>query len=139
MKKVRKRVKIRNRYIQSTTPDPGVTTSQLVITNKSQDVSPFQQVATRHYQADARKHNKNNPEITLLIHKRSTALERSVKTFYWRAYWFHGAPTPPLSDGHTLPDSTNGRVTDSKIACPFVSVRMRFLSVRHAVNAFRVR
>ena len=40
---------------------------------------------------------------------------------------------------HTLPDSANGRVTDSKILCPFVSVRMRFLSVPHAVNAFRVR
>ena len=40
---------------------------------------------------------------------------------------------------HTLPDSANGRVTDSKILCPFVSVRMRFLSVPRAVNAFRVR
>ena len=40
---------------------------------------------------------------------------------------------------HTLPDSANGRVTDSKILCPFVSVRVRFLSVPHAVNAFRVR
>ena len=44
-----------------------------------------------------------------------------------------------LSDCHTLPDSTNGRVTDSKILCPFVSVHMRFLSVPRAVNAFRVR
>ena len=40
---------------------------------------------------------------------------------------------------HTLPDSTNGRVTDSKILSPFVSVGMPFLSVSHAVNAFRVR
>ena len=40
---------------------------------------------------------------------------------------------------HTLPDSANGRVTDNKILCPFVSVHMRFLSVTHAVNAFRVR
>ena len=45
----------------------------------------------------------------------------------------------PLSDCHTLPDSTNGCVTDSNIICPFVSVGMRFLSVPHAVNAFRVR
>ena len=44
-----------------------------------------------------------------------------------------------LSDCHTLPDSANGRVTDSNILCPFVSVRMRFLSVRHAVDAFLVR
>ena len=42
-----------------------------------------------------------------------------------------------LSDCHTLPDSANGRLTDSKILCPFVSVHMRFLSVE--VNAFRVR
>ena len=40
---------------------------------------------------------------------------------------------------HTLPDSANGRVTDSKFLSPFVSVRMRFLSVPRAVNAFRVR
>ena len=40
---------------------------------------------------------------------------------------------------HTLPDSANGRVTDSNILCPFVSVRMRFLSVPNAVNTFRVR
>ena len=44
-----------------------------------------------------------------------------------------------LSDCHSLPDSANGRVTDSKILCPFLSVHMRFLSVPHAVNAFRVR
>ena len=44
-----------------------------------------------------------------------------------------------LSDCHTLPESTNGRVTDSKILCQFVSVCIRFLSVPHAVNAFRVR
>ena len=39
-----------------------------------------------------------------------------------------------ITDCHTLPD---GRVKDSKILCPFVSVHMRFLSVPHAVNAFR--
>ena len=44
-----------------------------------------------------------------------------------------------FSDCHTLPDSTNGRVTDSRIICPFVSVRMRFLFVLHAVNALHVR
>ena len=42
-----------------------------------------------------------------------------------------------LSDCHTLPDSANGRVTDSKILCPFMSVRMRFLSVRHACVCVR--
>ena len=40
---------------------------------------------------------------------------------------------------HILPDSANGRAADSKILCPFVSIRMRFLSVPHAVNVFRVR
>ena len=44
-----------------------------------------------------------------------------------------------LSNCHTIPDSANVRVTDGKILSPFVSIRMRFLSVRHAVNAFRVR
>ena len=44
-----------------------------------------------------------------------------------------------LSDCHTLPDSTNGCVTESKIICPFVSVCMRFLSVPHAVNALCVK
>ena len=33
----------------------------------------------------------------------------------------------------------NGRETDSKILSPFVPVRMRFLSVPHAVKGFRVR
>ena len=41
--------------------------------------------------------------------------------------------------GHTLPDSGNVRVTDNKILIPFVTVRMRFLSVPHAVNVFHVR
>ena len=52
---------------------------------------------------------------------------------------FHFLVPTSLRPCHTLPDSANGRVTDSKILCPFVSVRMRFLSVPRAVNAFRVR
>ena len=45
-----------------------------------------------------------------------------------------------LRDCHTLLDtcSANGRLTDSKILCPFESIHMRFLSVPHVVNAFRV-
>ena len=43
------------------------------------------------------------------------------------------------NDCHTLPDSANGCVTDSKVLCPFVSVRMRFLYAPHAANAFPVR
>ena len=45
----------------------------------------------------------------------------------------------PLCSCHTLPDSVNGRPTDSKFCNPFVSVRMRFLSVSCAANAFLVR
>ena len=43
------------------------------------------------------------------------------------------------SDCHTLSDSTNGCVTDSKILCPFLSVCMRFMSISYVVNASRVR
>ena len=54
--KVRKREKIRNRYNQAphlTQETNGkVTTSQLDITNESQEVIPFQQVTARHQQTD---------------------------------------------------------------------------------------
>ena len=58
-----------------------------------------------------------------------------LKTYFITCFLLSGRLRPC----HTLPDSANGRVTDNKILCPFVSVRMRFLSVRHAVNAFHVR
>ena len=67
--KVRKRAKIRNRYNQAphlTQDTKGkVTTSQLDITNESQEVSPFPAVdhkasINRH----AQKHNKYKTEIT---------------------------------------------------------------------------
>ena len=61
--KVRKRAKIRNRYNQAPylTKDTNgkVTTSQLDITNESQEVSPFPSINIR-----AQKHNKNKTEIT---------------------------------------------------------------------------
>ena len=88
--KVRKKAKIRKRYnqaphlIQDT--NGKVTTSQLDITNKSQEVSPFP--ADDHKESinrRARKHDKNKTEMIQVIHKRSTALERSVKIFYRRA------------------------------------------------------
>ena len=67
--KVRKRAKIRNRYNQAPhlTQDTSgkVTTSQLDITNESQEVSPFP--AGDHKASiniRARKHNKNKTEIT---------------------------------------------------------------------------
>ena len=68
-KKVRKRAKIRNGYNQAPrlTQDTNgkVTTSQLDITNESQEVSPFQ--AGDHKASinrRERKHNKNKTEIT---------------------------------------------------------------------------
>ena len=67
--KVRKRAKIGNRYNQAPhlTQDTNgkVTTSQLDITNKSQEVSPFP--AGNHKASiniRARKYNKNKTEIT---------------------------------------------------------------------------
>ena len=59
-----------------------VTNSKLDITNESQEVSPFPaggHKATVHRRAQ--KHNKHTAETTRMIHKRSTALERSVKYF----------------------------------------------------------
>ena len=49
--------------------------------------------------------------------------------------WHFGTHTYPHRCMTKVPDSANGRVTDSKILCPFVSVHMRFLSVPRAVNA----
>ena len=79
-----------NRYNQAPhlTQDTNgkVTTSHSDITNESQEVSPFP--AGDHKASinrSAGKHNKNKTEIALMIHKRSTALERSVKIFYQRA------------------------------------------------------
>ena len=83
----KKRTKIRNWYNQvpHLTQDTNgkVTNSQLDIINKSQEVSPLpagdhKASINRH----AWKHNKHKTEITYMIHKRSTALERSVKIFY---------------------------------------------------------
>ena len=57
-----------------------MTTSQLDITKESQEISFFpagDHKASIHRRA--RKHHKNKTEITLMLHKKSTALERSVK------------------------------------------------------------
>ena len=43
-----------------------------------------------------RKHDKLKTYITQMIHKRRTALERSVKIFYWGALTVFTAPTSPL-------------------------------------------
>ena len=65
--KIRKRSKIRNRYDQAThlTQDTNgkVTTSQLDITNESQEVSPFP-AGDHKAPINISKHNKNKTEIT---------------------------------------------------------------------------
>ena len=73
LKKVRERVKIRNRYNQAPhltqNTNGKVTTSHLDITNERQEVSPFP--AGDHKASinrRARKHNKNKTEIAHMIH-----------------------------------------------------------------------
>ena len=82
---VRKRAKFRNRFNQvpHLTHDTNgkAVNSQLDITNESQEVSTFP--AGDHKATINRrtgKHNKHT-EITLMIQKRGTAMERSVKYF----------------------------------------------------------
>ena len=88
--KVNNRVKIRIRYSQAPhltqDTDRKVTTSQPDITNESQEGNPFPAVKHKApVHRSARKHSKNKTETTQMIHKRSTAHERSIKLFYWRA------------------------------------------------------
>ena len=84
-----KGAKIRNRYNQlphlTQNTNGNVTNSQLDTTYKSQEVSPF---PAGHHMAQinrrAQRHNKHKTEKNkraIEIHKRSTALERSVKYF----------------------------------------------------------
>ena len=84
--KVNKGAKIRKRYnqVSKLTQDTNgkVTNSQLYTTNESQEISPF--TASDHkaqINRRAQRHNKHKTEKALNIHKRSTALEQSVKYF----------------------------------------------------------
>ena len=63
---------------------------------ESQEVSPFP--AGNHKATVNRQENMTNMEHKLknIIHKRTTALERSVKYFYWRVLTSFTAPTLPL-------------------------------------------
>ena len=84
--KVSKGVKIRNRYNQvphlTQDTDGKVTNSQLDTTNESQEVSPFLAGDhNAHKNRRAQRHSKHKTEKTYKIHKRRTALERSVKYF----------------------------------------------------------
>ena len=77
---VRKRAKIRNRYNQAQhlTQDTNgkVTTSQLDITNESQEVSPSHQVTTRHHQTvvheSITKQDRNNINYPQKMHRLGT-------------------------------------------------------------------
>ena len=84
MFKVSKGGKIRNRYnqvphlIQDT--NGKVTNSQLDTTNESQEVSPFPAGDHKaHINRRAKRHSEHKTENPKKIHKRSTALERSVE------------------------------------------------------------
>ena len=86
-KKVNKVAKIRNRYNQvphlAQDTNGKVTNSQLD-TIESQEVSPFPAGDHKaHINRRAQRHSKHKTVKTLKIHKRSTALERSVKYFTW--------------------------------------------------------
>ena len=83
---VSKGAKIRNLYNQvpHLTPDTNgkVTNSQLDTTNEIQEVSPFPAGDQKaHINRRAQRHSNHKTEKSIKIHKRSTALERSVKYF----------------------------------------------------------
>ena len=60
-----------------------VINSQLDTTNENQEVGPFPAGDhNAHIDIRTQRHSKHTTEKTQKIHKRSTALERSVKYFY---------------------------------------------------------
>ena len=87
VREVSKGAKIRNRYnrVPYLTQDTNgkVTNSQLDTTSESQEVSPFPAGDHKaHINRHAQRHSKHKKEKNpFKIHKRSTALERSVKYF----------------------------------------------------------
>ena len=70
-----------------------VINSQLDTTNESQEVSPF---PAGDHKGSLNRHTQRHSKHKM-IHKRSTALELSVKIFYWRALTGFTAPTSPLT------------------------------------------
>ena len=86
LSRVSKGAKIKKRYNQvphlTLDTNGKVTNSQLYTINESQEVSPFPAGDHRaQINRRAQRHNKHKTEKTKNIHKRSTALERSVKYF----------------------------------------------------------
>ena len=101
MSKVSKGANIRNRYNQvpHLTKDTNgkVTNSQSDTTNESQEVSPFPAGDHKeHTNRRTQRHSKYKTENTQNIHKRSTALERSVNILLEGLNRFNGAPASPL-------------------------------------------
>ena len=102
MRKVRKRAEIRNRYNQAPhlTQDTNgkETTSQLDITNDSQEVNPSQQVTTRPQQTDVHesitKQDRNNINGPQKKHHLGTV---SKNILLEGLNWFNSAPTSPLA------------------------------------------
>ena len=101
-RKVRKRAKIRNRYNQAPhlTQDTNgkVTTSQLDITNESQEIIHFPVGDhTRHQQTDVHesitKQDRNNINDPQKKHRLGTVSKNSLLEGLNR---FNGAPTSPL-------------------------------------------
>ena len=99
--KVRKRANIRNWYNQAPHLAQGtngkVITSQLDITNESQEVSPSQQVTTRHQQTDVHesitKQDRNNINDPQKKHHLGTVSKSILLEGLNR---FNGAPTSSL-------------------------------------------
>ena len=86
----------------STTPDPGYHVGKIQkynnITNKSQQVSPIPAGGTRQQWTDATAW-EHKIQKTQMIHKRSTALERSLKNILLEGLnWFHGVNLTISSD-----------------------------------------
>ena len=90
--KVSKGAKIRNRYHQvpHLTHDTNgkVTNSQLDTTNESQEDSPFPAVDHKAH-INRHAHSKHKTEKKILIHKRSTALERSLWLYCKHPFIYH--------------------------------------------------
>ena len=95
--KVRKRAKIRNRYNQAPhlTQDTNgkVTTSQLDITNESQEVSPFPAGDHTDVHESTLKQNRNSINDPQKKHCLGTV---SKNILLEGLNWFNGAPTSPL-------------------------------------------
>ena len=128
--KVSKDAKIRNRYNQvpqlTQNTNGKVTNSQLDTTNESQEVSPFPVGDHKaHINRRAKRHSKYKTEKHKKIHKRSTALERSVKYFTGGLKLIK----PPL-----LPVFKSSLIQFDKLFHPVVLYGNYFICIREKIN-----